>query len=88
MSRPATLGAAGLTLALLTLTHQSRADEVFHTQHGDDGYEYVFPDDPLAGNDRAAQAALIRVAPRAMRRTLIRPRLHFIPELLKSVEQL
>ncbi len=53
-----------------------------------DGYAYVFDDDPLAGNNNGAHAARIRVLPRGVRQTLIRPRLHFIPELLKSIEQL
>jgi hypothetical protein len=44
--------------------------------------------DPLSGNSEAANAAVIRARRMGARRTLIRPRLNFIAELLKSVENL
>ena len=53
-----------------------------------EGYAYDFSDDPLSGNSAAANAAVIRVRRAAARRTLIRPRLNFIPELFKSVENI
>jgi hypothetical protein len=54
----------------------------------DQGYAYAFDDDPLAAASNGSYTAQIRVVPGGVRRTLIRPRLHFIPELLKSVEKL
>ena len=49
---------------------------------------YLFEDDPLAGGSMGTNAAKIVVRSPGIRRTLIRPRLNFIPELLKSVEYL
>ena len=54
----------------------------------DEGYGYEFRDDRLLGDSAAAQAPLIRLRRRGLRRTLIRPRVHFVPELLKSVEKI
>jgi ABC-type uncharacterized transport system involved in gliding motility auxiliary subunit len=58
------------------------------TSETTEGYAYDFSDDPLSGNSAAANAAVIRVRRAAARRTLIRPRLNFIPELFKSVENI
>jgi len=58
------------------------------TSDTEDGYTYTFSDDPLSGNSDAANAAVIRTRRAGTRRTLIRPRLHFVPELLKTVENL
>lgn len=55
---------------------------------GEKGYGYDFEDDPLHADSSAAHSARIRVRPHALRDTLIRPRLHFIPEMLKSVEDM
>ena len=52
----------------------------------EEGYIYEFSDDPLAGGALDAATAVIRTRRPGVLRTLIRPRLHFIPELLKSVE--
>ena len=55
---------------------------------GDGGYGYEFEDDPLAAGGFGPNDSRIRVRRGAQRATLIRPRTHFIPELLKSVENL
>ena len=55
---------------------------------GDDGYGYEFDDDPLAAGGFGPNDATIRVRPKAARTTLIRPRTSFVPEMLKSVENL
>jgi hypothetical protein len=57
-------------------------------QMDDRGYEYRFQDDPLYATSGGAAAARIHVRKQGARETLIRPRLHFIPELLKSVEDI
>lgn len=49
---------------------------------------YEFGDDNLLGGMIDANAARIVVRPRAARSTLIRPRTHFVPEMLRSVENL
>lgn len=53
-----------------------------------DGYGYEFDDDPLAAGGFGPSDATIRVRPRAARTTLIRPRIQFVDEMLKSVENI
>ena len=53
-----------------------------------EGYGYEFDDDPLAAGGFGPNDATIKVRPKAARTTLIRPRTHFIPEMLKSVENI
>ncbi len=60
-------------------------NEIEHTE-GDDGYGYKFDDDLLAADGVGTDAVMIRVRQGAVRRMLIRPRTHFVPELLKSIE--
>ncbi len=55
---------------------------------GAEGYGYEFSDDPLAAGGFGPNDATIKVRPKAARTTLIRPRTHFIPEMLKSVENI
>jgi hypothetical protein len=55
---------------------------------GDSGYGYDFDDDPLNAGGFGPNDATIRVRPKAARTTLIRPRTTFVPEMLKSVENL
>ena len=54
----------------------------------DEGYGYEFSDDPLAAGGFGPTDATIRVRPGPVRTTLIRPRTSFVPEMLKSVENL
>jgi hypothetical protein len=53
-----------------------------------EGYGYEFADDPLSAGGFGPNDATIRVRPGPVRRTLIRPRTSFVPEMLKSVENL
>jgi hypothetical protein len=55
---------------------------------GDEGYGYQFEDDPLAAGGFGPNDATIKVRPKAARTTLIRPRTSFVPEMLKSVENI
>ena len=52
------------------------------------GYGYEFSDDPLSAGGFGPNDATIRVRPGPVRTTLIRPRITFVPEMLKSVENL
>jgi len=54
----------------------------------DEGYGYEFTDDPLSAGGFGPNDATIRVRPGPVRTTLIRPRTSFVPEMLKSVENL
>jgi len=53
-----------------------------------EGYGYEFDDDVLSSGGFGPNDATIRVRPGPVRTTLIRPRTSFVPELLKSVENL
>jgi hypothetical protein len=55
---------------------------------GGDGYGYEFSDDPLSAGGFGPNDATIRVRPGPVRTTHIRPRTSFVPEMLKSVENL
>jgi hypothetical protein len=54
----------------------------------EEGYGYDFSDDPLNAGGFGPHDATIRVRPGPVRTTLIRPRTSFVPEMLKSVENL
>jgi hypothetical protein len=60
-----------------------------YTERQVDGGQVVeFPGDPLPADGLGVDGDLIRAVPRVLRAGLIRPRLNFIPELLKTVENL
>ena len=54
----------------------------------DDQYGYTFKDDLLQAGQLTSQTAQIRVLNNGRRDLLIRPRAHFVQEMLKSVEHL
>jgi hypothetical protein len=76
----------GVSAALLLLAGVSSAQ--VKESKSDDGYGYQFDDDPLNAGGFGPNDATIRVRARAARTTLIRPRISFVPEMLKSVENL
>ena len=53
-----------------------------------DYYGYVFDDDPLHAKGFSVQGHMLRVRPKKARATLIRPRTNFVPEILKSAEDI
>lgn len=74
-----------VTLFVLLTTSSAFAEPT--TQEEVDA-NYVFDDDPLnALNDRG-HIPIIKTRTRYSRATLLRPRLHFVRELQKSVEDL
>ncbi len=77
------IGFAG-TFATSTAFAQAAKD----LEKSNDGYGYEFSDDPLAAGGFGPGDATIKVRPRAARTTLIRPRTSFVPEMLKSVENI
>ena len=86
---------AGVSVVLLASTAFAQApggDAAKSTEGGGDkgadGYGYEFSDDPLSAGGFGPSDATIKVRPKAARTTLIRPRTHFIPEMLKSVENI
>jgi hypothetical protein len=91
MKRTNLVGAAVVT-GLLLLSAQSFAQEAAGAAGGGAGgngdYGYKFEDDPLAAGGFGPSDATIRVRPGPVRTTLIRPRTSFVPEMLKSVENI
>ena len=81
---------AGLAVLLLASSAWAQdAAAAKDSAAGDkEGYGYEFSDDPLAAGGFGPNDATIKVRPKAARTTLIRPRTHFIPEMLKSVENI
>jgi hypothetical protein len=73
----------GLTFAAAVVSLASAA-----SAQDEEGYGYEFEDDPLNAGGFGPNDATIRVRPKAARTTLIRPRTTFVPEMLKSVENL
>lgn len=57
-------------------------------QSEEKGYSYRFDDEKLVGDTLGTTPALLQVRPHPPRITLLRPRVHFVAELLKSVEAL
>jgi hypothetical protein len=53
-----------------------------------DNYQYVFTDDPVAAGLLGQDSVPIVARTRVVRGTLIRPRIAFVVEMLKSVEAL
>ena len=78
---------ATVGFAVLTVSSAAFAQNI-RTEDTKEGYGYTFEDDPLAAGGFGPNDATIRVRPRAARTTLIRPRTSFVPEMLKSVENL
>jgi hypothetical protein len=77
---------------LVTVPTQSRAQDAAAapsaTGSGQGDYGYKFEDDPLSAGGFGPSDATIRVRPGPVRTTLIRPRTSFVPEMLKSVENI
>jgi hypothetical protein len=78
--------AAGVFLVSATAFAQGGAAPKGTDESG--GYGYEFSDDPLNAGGFGPNDATIRVRPGPVRTTLIRPRTSFVPEMLKSVENL
>jgi len=81
------VAAAGILFVASNAFGQTRTVEDTESG-GEDGYGYEFGDDPLTAGGFGPNDATIRVRPGPVRRTLIRPRTSFVPEMLKSVENL
>jgi hypothetical protein len=83
---------AGSLAGAFVLSAASSFAQDAKTTAGDTGgsgdYGYKFEDDPLAAGGFGPSDATIRVRPGPVRTTLIRPRTSFVPEMLKSVENI
>lgn len=85
------IGAAAVAVFVLgssaAMAAPTSKKKVETTEAGND-YGYKFEDDLLSGGVMGAESGMIKVRQGVVRRTLIRPRTHFVPELLKSIEQI
>ncbi len=95
MARTKTWLVSGLvSMAFFSLASPSRAQDAAAGGSGSGGHErtgdygYKFADDPLSAGGFGPADATIRVRPGPVRTTLIRPRTSFVPEMLKSVENI
>jgi hypothetical protein len=83
-------------LAVLSTSALAAAQPAQPAQRGSDyteqkvdgGTVVTFPGDQLPGDASDPYYGIVRVPPRALRAGLIKPRMNFVPELLKSVEHL
>lgn len=86
--------AASIVLASLSLASAAKADtsatpaQTYSEQRTEGGAVVTFEKDDLRGGGPSALGDSIRRPPGAIRVGLIRPRFNFVPELLKSVENL
>jgi len=78
----------GVAILLASTTVFAQGAGVKSTEGDGEGYGYEFGDDPLTAGGFGPNDATIRVRPGPVRRTLIRPRTSFVPEMLKSVENI
>ena len=88
MMRRTRVGLAGVATVAAILASSAFAFAQDKAGGDKEGYGYEFDDDPLSAGGFGPNDATIRVRPRAARTTLIRPRTSFVPEMLKSVENL
>lgn len=95
MARTKTWLVSGLvSMAFFSLASPSRAQDAAGAgaaaggTSGSGDYGYKFEDDPLSAGGFGPADATIRVRPGPVRTTLIRPRTSFVPEMLKSVENI
>lgn len=82
------LAAISVGIAVLASSTAAFAQAAKAGEGGGEGYGYEFSDDPLNAGGFGPNDATIRVRPTAARTTLIRPRISFVQEMLKSVENI
>jgi len=82
------LTALSFALVSLLLVSSAHADPTYSEAKVEGGSVVTFEKDAIAGGGPSALGDTIRRPPGAIRVGLIRPRFNFVPELLKSVENL
>ena len=83
-----TIGAVTALVLSMSTVALAQGKAAAKESKSEDGYGYTFDDDPLNAGGFGPNDATIKVRPRAARTTLIRPRTSFVPEMLKSVENI
>jgi len=75
-------------LVTLALTSLCVAPAFAATTRADEGYSYEFEDDDLLGQAFGADGDLITLRVGPARTMLLRPRTSFVPELIRTLEEL
>lgn len=86
--RKTTMTVAALVVTNLMLLAGTASADPRKAAKDDEGYSYTFKDDDLLGAGITDMSARITVVPTGRRDRLIRPRIQFVTEMLKSVENL
>ncbi|WP_437734872.1 hypothetical protein [Sorangium sp. So ce1335] len=84
-SRSLSSAKAALLVLCVSIPEAAAQDRTSTRQ---ENYSYTFVDDLLDASNRDAAGAALQVRQPGRRDRLLRPRLHFIPEMLKSVESM
>ncbi len=88
----AAVGLAMACVALCASAHDANAEQNSHAEYTERNagadQNVIFKDDPLAAGAFGPGEPVIVVRPAAVRMLLVRPRVQFISEMLKSVENL
>lgn len=87
-----TLSFAFLAVTLVAFAAPAFADETAKPPASKEAkskdYGYTFEDDPLSSNVQGTTGFILKLRPPAARQLLLRPRVSFVPEMLKTVESL
>jgi len=75
-------------LALFALIGMTATSAHADPPKKDNNVVYTFDDDGLLGKDMAANTPIISTRPKGQKQVLLRPRLQFVQEMLKSVENM
>lgn len=81
------VGLAVMTTAGLASAQRAGAGKKAEAKQSNDDF-YEFKDDSLTAGGLGPSDATIRLRPGVVRSTLIRPRTSFVPEMLKTVENI
>lgn len=82
-------GLAALTLLFaLATTASAQGPAPGSTRHRSPDAEYTFEDEEIFTQPTGPAGPRIHIPSRGSRRTLVRPRVHFLPEIRRSIETL
>ena len=79
--------AVAAATAVVVFTSVASA-QVRNQRHVNDATFYDFEDDDLLAAGLGPMGAVLTIRPNAGRQQLLRPRAHFVPEMLKSIEHI
>jgi hypothetical protein len=75
-------------IGVLSMTSSAAAQDKVESTKDANMESWIFPDDKLLNVAPGNSEMKIRVGARVVRTILSRPRTHFVPELLKTIETL